>query len=364
MKYFQWRRSILAALISVLFLAAATPARADTAGCQSTIAKQLRKYKKVYIKSFTKCFDKENTGKITGPCPDFNANEKIQKTIDKVTAGIAASCTSSDLATLGFRTDCVYESNTVGAEADCAALNVLNGSDIDPTLFAQCLECWKSAELREYVGILFASHVGEACGTATSTLCSDIDCASPLPDQRNLTGGERDCQLGIAKGGFKYIFKREKTLEKCALDGGTRVSCLADGDVQAKLMKAEQSKMAKIKSKCGNRDPALTTPFCCRTGTGNSCSPATSRDDCVMNVMGTVQEDKTCSAGTCASVMGNKQITWWTSCPESETCTDALSTLDDVIGCVDTTADAVSDELMCLQFRGNAGADWPCPPSE
>ena len=361
---FHLRRSILpVTLVLSLLVAGAAPARADTAGCQSVIAKQLRKYKKVYIKSFTKCFDKENTGKITGPCPDSTATQKISNTVDKATASIAAACTSSDLAALGFRTDCVYESGAVGAEADCAALNVLNGSDIDPTLFAQCLECWKGAELREYMGILFASHVMEACnGTAVSPLCSEIPCGDPLPDQRNLTGGERDCQLGIAKGGFKYIYKREKTLEKCALAGGTQASCLADLDVQADLQKAEDGKIAKIKAKCGNRDPAATTPFCCRTGAGNSCSAAVSREDCVNNLMGTVQEDKTCDAGSCAPAAGNKKITWWTSCPQAETCPGtALSTLDDLIGCVDHSADVVSDQLMCLQFRGNGGADWPCP---
>ena len=85
-----------------------------------------------------------------------------------------------------------------------------------------------------------------------------------------------------------------------------------------------------------------------------------------MNLMGTVQEDKTCDMGSCAPVQGpNQKITWWGFCPESDTCPGtALSTLDDLIGCVDTTADAVTDELMCLQFRCNGGADWPCPASE
>ena len=41
-----------------------------------------------------------------------------------------------------------------------------------------------------------------------------------------------------------------------------------------------------------------------------------------------------------------------------------LSTLDDIADCVDICADAISDELLCLQFRGNNGADWPCPPAE
>jgi hypothetical protein len=84
----------------------------------------------------------------------------------------------------------------------------------------------------------------------------------------------------------------------------------------------------------------------------------------MMNLGGQVQEDKECNLGTCDPVPGpNKPITWWENCPEPNTCGTAvpLTDLDDVIDCIDTTADLVTDELLCLQFRGNGGADWPCP---
>ncbi len=362
------RRLVGSATGIIAALAFAGAAQADTATCQKAIATQLQKFKKVYLKATIKCVKNQNAGTITGPCPDATAQQKIQDKTTKINALIASKCTPADLAALGFPTDCVYEANTSGKEAACAALGVLNGPDIDPTLLAQCIECWKGAELREYLAILHASHALELCGgdlSETSPQCSDLDCTTPLPDQRNLTGGDATCQLGIAKGGFKYMFKREKILEKCALAGGTRVSCLADLEVQVKLNMVENQKVAKIKAKCGNRDPSPSPPFCCKTGMGNQCTAAASRDDCVMNLMGTVQEDKTCNAGSCDSVMGNKQVTWWGYCPESDTCPGtALASLDDLIACVDTSADAIIDELMCLQFRGNAGADWPCPPAE
>jgi hypothetical protein len=361
-------RSACAAVVVVSALALAAPAHADPAKCQAAIAKELRKFKKTYLKAQINCLKDENGGAIPGPCPDAATLATIGQTGTAVASAIAAACVSADLATLEFRTDCVYESNTAGAEATCAAKPVLVGPNIDPTLLAQCLECWKSAELSEYVAILFASHaLGVCAGTtsAQSTACSDLDCTTPLPDQRNLTGAEGDCQLGIAKGGSKYILKREKALEKCALAGGTQASCLADAGVQLKLSKAEQSKAAKIKRKCANRAPAPTVPFCCQTGMANQCSAATSRDDCVMNLGGVVKEDKICSMGTCAPVMGNKEVTWWASCPESDMCPGtALSTLNDLIDCVDVSANAIGDELLCLQFRRNGGSDWPCPPSE
>jgi hypothetical protein len=360
--------SVLVATLALSLFTFGAAAQADTASCHSTLVKQLRKFKKIHLKQHIKCLKLENRQVIPGPCPDSEAQAKIDATKLKVEAAIAAKCTPADLAALEFRTDCVYDSGGSGIEATCAGLNVLAGPNIDPTLLAQCLECWKGAELSEYIATLYASHaVGVCAGTtnAQSTVCSDLECTTPLPDQIDLTGGEGDCQHGIGKAGFKYIFKREKILEKCALEGGTQASCLADTDVQEKLTKIEQSKSGKIHNKCGNRDPVPSTPFCCRTGAGNSCSVAADRDDCVMNLGGTVQEDKTCNAGSCDSVMGNKKLTWWAFCPESNSCPGtALSTLDDLIDCVDASADTISDELLCLQFRGNGGADWPCPASE
>src|SRR5262249_61675035 len=92
------------------------------------------------------------------------------------------------------------------------------------------------------------------------------------------------------------------------------------------------------------------------------CMAAASRDDCTMNLGGQVMENKTCVAGMCQSQMGgNQEITWWEVCPETGT---ALTTRDDLVACVDTSANQIVDELLCLQFRSNGGADWPCPPSD
>ena len=360
--------SICMAALVVAALALSAPARADPADCQKAIAKGLLKFKKAYLKAQVKCLTLENRGDILGPCPDAATLTQIQEKQAKVNDSLAGHCTPADLAALNFRTDCAYEANVSGAEATCAALPVLSMSDIDPTLLVQCLECWKSAELAEYVATMYASHaLGICAGTtsAQSSVCSDLDCTTPLPDQRDLTGGEGDCQLGIGKAGYKYLLKRQKILEKCALNGGTQATCLGDAKIQTLLGKFEQRKVAKIRKRCGNRDPAASAPFCCRTGQANQCSVAASRDDCVMNLGGDVQEDKTCDMGSCAPVQGNKKITWWEFCPESDTCPGTpLSTLDDLISCVDTSANAIGDELLCLQFRGNGGTDWPCPPSE
>jgi hypothetical protein len=335
------------------------PASADPAVCHKTIAKQLQRFKKKQVRSLSKCLDKENAGKIAGPCPDPTTQIKLDSIADSVTEKIAASCSMADLSALGFASNCELAPASGGVEADCFALPVTNTTE-----FAECLQCWKLAELKEYVAVLYASHALEVCGGdlgETSPECSNLEFSTPLPDQRNLKGGEYDCQLGIGKGGFKYLILREKALENCALAGGTEADCLADPEVQLKLAKAIERKDVLIDKKCGNRDPVASPPFCCRTGPMQMCAAAASRDDCEDNLLGTVQEDKVCGGGnTCENPPGNQKfITWWEACPEAGA---ALSNLDDLKTCVATSADHIISELMCWQFPGGGGTDWPCPP--
>jgi hypothetical protein len=353
---------------TALGLAMFAPARAlaDPVVCQKQIAGTLRKFKKVHLKSHVKCLDAQNAGKISGPCPDALATFKVQTVSQKATAKIAAACTLADVAALGFPSDCAFEPAVTGIEGQCAALPVST-----PTEFAQCLACWKGAELAEFLGIVYASHAVELCGTmdANSATCSDLPCTTPLPDQRDLGDtGENDCQRFIAKAATKYLLQREKILENCALKGGTRTTC-TDGSFDPKvplaLATAETKKDALITNKCGNRDPVASPPFCCRTGVGQQCTPSPSPDDCENNLGGDVQEGKVCGVGgDCDPVPGQQAITWWENCPQPNTCGTAvpLTTLQDLIDCVDDTADLIVDELICLQFRANGGADWPCPP--
>src|SRR5207245_5853612 len=134
----------------------------------------------------------------------------------------------SDLGLLGYPPSCNFEPGAQGKEAQCAALPAST-----PTELAECLKCWKAAELSEFIATLYASHAVELCGTLdeSSTTCSDLDCTTPMPDQRDLgSTGEFYCQRAIGRFGVKYLLAREKVLEKCALAGGTSVTCLDSGD--------------------------------------------------------------------------------------------------------------------------------------
>lgn len=339
-----------------------TPAAADPVLCQKQIAKQYSTLKKKTLKGVEKCLDKDNAGTLPGPCPDGVTAAKLAIGQQKVEAKVAGSCTLVDATALGFGPTCTLGTASTAAENACVGLPVTTSAE-----FAACISCWKRAELSEFLAVLYASHAQEVCGGTLgsgSTVCSALDCTTPLPDQRDLgSGGEYDCQKAIGKAGVKYLLAREKVLEKCALAGGTQASCLADDKNELALAKAEAKKAALITAKCGNRDPQANSPFCCKT-TGNQCVAAGDRDACV-TAGGQVQEGKTCGMGnTCDPSPGNQVITWWNVCPRNNACAGpGLSSLNDLVECVDDTADEIVSELLCFQFPRNAHADWPCPAS-
>ncbi len=129
-----------------------------------------------------------------------------------------------------------------------------------------------------------------------------------------------------------------------------------------KLAKAETQKQALIQNKCGgNRVPSLGSSFCCRFGMGNSCIAAADRADCE-NMSGDVQEGKLCDVDLkCAPAP--KTVTWWGSCPsDSGPCPGpTLATMDDVVDCLDSTADQIVDELLCMQFPNGNACPTPNP---
>jgi hypothetical protein len=349
----------------VLTVAPAAGVGADEAGCQKNLLKQLLKFERTLVKVYTRCLDLENFEKIPGPCLDATGQTKLDRVDLKVGEKLANSCTSVDLGALGFSTSCAdYGSGATGAGAACAGLPASTVAEV-----VECLQCWKSAELRAYVAVLYASHALEACGGAvddTSSDCQPLACATPLPEQRALgsSGGDALCQKGVGKAGFKYMLKRTKILSSCALQGTPRADCLADATVQEKLALLETKKATIIQNKCGNINPEPVPAFCCRTGAGNECTAAATREDCV-DMGFTVQDDKFCDLdSTCTSLGSDKQFAWWGSCPDDDPCPGtALATTDDLTACVDSVGDRLVDRLLCLQIPRNGGADWPCPGS-
>src|ERR1700752_2168697 len=76
----------------VLVFTCAIPAGAATdpnVRCHKKVVKQLEKFKKTHLKLYRNCLDKENKGKLAGPCLDGAAVAKLALTNTKVTANIA-----------------------------------------------------------------------------------------------------------------------------------------------------------------------------------------------------------------------------------------------------------------------------------
>jgi hypothetical protein len=354
----QRRKQRVLSVAAVAVVIGVTHASAEPTSCQKQILKQLFKFEKVYLKKAGKCLDKENALRIPGPCPDELTLLKADAILAKAQLKVGAACTAGDLATLGYSSTCDFEAGPGGsATAICSALPA--GT---PEELAACLACWKRAEANEYLAVLYASHAEEICDGAldeTSPACSPLTCTIPLPDQRDLGDtAEGTCQKAIGKSAVKHAIKLIKLLEKCARAGGTQASCEADEDLQNKLAKLDAKLETKIKNKCGNTTPAASTPFCCRTGGGNTCTEVATRTDC-LDLEGTVQEGKFCDVdSTCGNPPGpNKQITWWETCPTSTTCPGtALASIEDVVACVAEEADTVVAEMLCRQLP----TGWSC----
>jgi len=354
-----WAIGIVHALAIVLLLA--TGAKADVRACQKAILKASSALTKQSLKRMATCLVKDNTGKVPGPCPDPVTAAKLAKATAKIEAKIAKACTTDDVTTLGFGGSCDLAADEgSAAAAACRPLPVTTSSEL-----ATCLTCWQRADLFELVSLLFASHAVEVCGDVVgvdSEVCSEGGCAAPagpLPDQRDLGGGDLDCQRAIAKATFKYLLKRAKWLSKCALAGGTRQTCLADPKTQLRLAKTSAKTTAKIAGGCRNLRPLPNAPFCCRTG-GNTCVAAGDRDACVL-AGGQPQDGKVCGAADrCDNVPGSKVFPWWDECPLRTCDTFPVADMEDLDACVRGKADETIDAGLCHRFRGGG---WPCAGS-
>jgi hypothetical protein len=349
------------ALASLGLAMLTTTAVAEPRACQKGLAKASGVLAKQTLRRMAGCLDKENAGKLPGPCPDAVTDAKLAIARSRVEAKIAKACAQADLAGLPFSGSCAIGfPEGSAAETSCGALPVTT-----PPELAACVTCWQRADLMEYVALLYASHAVDVCGDLlglASVVCSQGGCASllePVPDQRDLTGSEADCQRAIAKGGAKYLATRAKLLGTCARSGGTRESCLGDAKRQLRLAKAASRLASGIGRDCGGLRPTASVPFCCRTG-GNSCVAAATREECAA-AGGDAQDGRTCDGtGRCRNAPGGRTFTWWSQCPRRACGNFAVSTIDDLVACVQDKADETVDGSLCQRAPADA---WPCPSS-
>jgi hypothetical protein len=359
-------RTLLPALVLLVGAGGLAPAAAKPVACQRAIAKNFARLAKKTLVGLARCLDKENAGTVAGPCPDPTTAAKLQLQRDKAVFAIPSGCEVGDVAALGFVGGCNFglpeEDSTV--EATCRTLPATTPAEV-----GICLACWQQADAYEFMALLYASHAAALCDGMPdrfSSVCSAGGCSgtpTSSPDQRDLgSGGEYDCQRGIGKAGVKYLLTRRKVLQKCAVAGGTRTSCLADARIALVLAKAKDKQAAYIETKCGNRDPLPNPPFCCRT-MGNDCVAAADRDACEL-AGGTPQAGKQCGVGgSCENAPGGPTVTWWDSCAPRDCQGFPVTALEDLHHCTEDRADEIVDGMLCTQFPRNGQGDWPCPSS-
>lgn len=227
-------------------------------------------------------------------------------------------CSMEDLAALGFPADCGLAQAETAGEAQCSALPVTT-----PAEFANCIACWLAMLVSADLAQIDAHRATMWCQgpvDATSTRCASLGCTTPLPDQDYFSSHQDDCHRGIENAGVAYLTKLRKTLEQCALAGGTRASCLADGRVLNRIQRADATKAAVIGKMCRDQIPA----------------PSPQPPDTTLS--------------------------WWGSCPAAATCPGPpIATVDDIVSCMGTMAREAMDKRLCLSFPRNGHADWPCP---
>lgn len=312
-------------VIVLLAVAMVSPARAEPVACQKAIAKRFSALSKQTLVGLTKCLDRENAGTVAGPCPDPATASKLLLERDKAVVAIPGICEVSDVAALGFVDGCNFgdPAEDSAVEAACRTQPVNT-----PAELAICVACWQLADVYELVALLYASHANALCDgppDASSTVCSAGGCtgAPPSsPDQRDLgLTGENDCQKAIGKGATKYLVARRKVLEKCALAGGTRQSCLDDPKIGLALGKAKDKQAAYIEKRCGNRTPQPNQPFV------------------------------------------GQAITWWNTCERRDCQGYPVTTIEDLHDCTEDRADETVEAMLCTQFPRNGQLDWPCPSS-
>jgi hypothetical protein len=308
------RAALSVGLASLAFVAA--PALAQPSGrllqgaaaCQARVGKAGRKFKKSILKAWEQCLDEILLGK---DCDFAKVSQSIARAEVNFAPEIVRPCTPQVILSpppdgVGFPANCNFEPGFEPgpfqpAEARCQSLSVFDARSL-----ADCLTCWKEAELNELLKILYPCLVNQLPAS------SDLDCGTPpagcLPD-RTAAG----CSAVIAKAGIVFFLAEDKALEACLdeVRNGKITGPCPDATARARITAAEQRKQARIQT--------CTTP-----------------------------------------------PPWWDVCPEDSNppCDKRIASVSDIANCVDSAAEAILDEAICEQYPRAAADGINCPGPE
>ncbi|MFN8544270.1 MAG: hypothetical protein U0807_08685 [Candidatus Binatia bacterium] len=265
----------------------------------------------------------------------------------------ADACATLDVAALGFRHDCRFRAGDAGLGARCATLPVATPRDL-----AACLRCWEDTRLEEVGALLDPSHARARCGAGsggTGLGCALLACPDPLPEAVTEAAAATDpCERVVASAPPRYLMRRSRLLGSCR-DG--RSACLANPERARALNAQARARNVRIRDACEGELLTPSATFCCDCArSAGTCAAAEDRDVCAARGCEVV-EGSLCDAhaGRCRSA--EEHVTWWSACPVADACPGpAIPTRREMIDCIETAADRVADELLCLV----APASW-CP---
>ncbi|MBI3767626.1 MAG: hypothetical protein HY271_03905 [Deltaproteobacteria bacterium] len=282
-----------AALVAALALTTAAHA-GDPLKCKKTIEANVSAYVQAKMKVLQKCHAGVVSGKTSGPCPDTNGALTIAKVETKIRAGIAKacggstkSCTDGDalaLSAIGWNLG-----TCPNDENGC--INALsNCNDI-----SDCVVCVAGAAADQAMSLYYDDLAAGQFGTGTAT---------------------NKCQLAMAKNAYSFLAVKNKVLTKCeagVLTGAVVGPCPDATRALPAINAAESKKQIGICKACGGTDKAC--------GGGDDLAPA---------AIG--------FATNCPSV----------KIPNGLACGGAITTVQDIVNCVDCVDEFNADCLDSL----------------
>ncbi len=301
MKTLSWSAGI--ALLAVALCA--PRADAQISKCQRTIAKAGSQAVQAKIKALSKCEEGKAKGSIPS-CPDQKATDAVNKANAKLSDAIAKSCGGDDKVCGGVTTN-EFTPAALGWPSRCPDFergvcdNEIGSSCNDITT---CMQCIGDAAANQAVDLYY-------------------DALAPSGGNKALL----KCQTTIGKAASAFLVSKTKALQKCwdaRLNGKHSNSCVppavGDGKYLAAITKAEDKKIAAICKACGGADKA------CGGGDDFTVAQIGFASDCFDLTVPT---------------------------PGGANCGGPITTLQDIVDCVDCVTEFkadCTDQLQVPQF--------------
>lgn len=226
--------ALTAAAVATLVALGDTAAQGAETKCRQAIAKASAKFEAKKIKALQKCKDGVLKGKITPPCPDAKATDKINKAATKLQDAIAKDCELADVALILPGGSCPRFATT--DESGSCDVTVATVAEL-----ADCVECLSETNVDSMISFLFDGKIASSDGDTLK------------------------CQRSTGKNGAKFFAKKRKALQKCAdavIKNGS--GTCPDAKATEKINKAAAKLQEKLDKDCAGlgQDDFGGTCFC------------------------------------------------------------------------------------------------------